>query len=91
MTTRASQCVRLLGLLRKHEGEWVELPEILSLYIGSYTRRIFELREALKPEGYIIEQRDEWEGRERHSAYRLIRPVPRQLGVNTEWFEEYPL
>jgi hypothetical protein len=48
------------------------LPAILRLGIACHTRRIHELRKA----GHIIEIRDEWVGRERHTAYRLVPPTP---------------
>ena len=75
----STQCERILRELeyRKsmvesgHMGPafaWCPLPVILSLQIASHTRRIYELRQA----GYVIEMRNEWQGRQRRTAYRLV-------------------
>ena len=64
---RQKQADRILALLQAHAGEWVELPEILSLQIASFTRRIFELRQ----DGHLIENKTCSMGGQCHSAYRL--------------------
>jgi hypothetical protein len=68
------QAQRILGLLEMcaERGQWCSLPQIMSLGIACHTRRIFELRKA----GHVIELKDEWVGRERHVAYRLVKAQP---------------
>lgn len=73
---RKSQCDRILALLREakrwavaEDEGWVPLPNIMRLGIASHTRRIHELRER----GFEIAMRDEWTGRERHTAYKLTK------------------
>jgi hypothetical protein len=63
------QAQRILKKLQEYEGRWVPLPEILAMFIGSYTRRLTEIRRA----GYNVELKNEWDGRTRHTAYRLIK------------------
>ena len=86
--SRATQCERLLNLLKSHEGDWVSLPEIMALQLASHTRRIFELRQSLKLQGYQIEIKSEWPGPdERHTWYKLSRIQP-QLTVDDGFFAE---
>jgi Txe/YoeB family toxin of Txe-Axe toxin-antitoxin module len=62
------QALRILKKLQEYEGRFVPLPEILSMFIGSYTRRITEIRRA----GYNVELKDERVNGQRHTAYRLV-------------------
>jgi hypothetical protein len=66
MSDRKTQCDRLLSLLQAHRGYFVPLPFILNLRIGSYTRRIHELRKdwniEIKRDGH-------------NSSYRLVGPL----------------
>jgi hypothetical protein len=73
--THTSQASRILKLLQQYAPNAVPLPEILSLHVASYTRRLTELRRA----GWIIETLDEWAGRERHTAYRLLGKLSDQV------------
>jgi hypothetical protein len=68
MSERLAQCERILRLLRRYEGNWVPLPEIMSLKIASHTRRIHELRKS----GHAIELRRESVNGQTHTAYRLL-------------------
>jgi hypothetical protein len=75
MSDRASQCDRLLNLLLP--GEWVELPRILDLRLGSHSRRMYELRQL----GWIIETDEKWVHRERHTRYRLLGKLTDQVSA----------
>ena len=63
---RQKQADRILALLQSHRGYFVPLPFILNLRIGSYTRRIHELRKEwdieIKRDGH-------------NSSYRLVGPL----------------
>ena len=74
--SRATQCERLLNLLKSHEGQKVTLPRILDLRIANYRARLTELRRELWPQNYEIILFDERVGRERHTAYMLRRIQP---------------
>ena len=80
MADHATQANRILDLLKRHEGKFVPLPEILKLFIANYRARISDLRPELWKQGYEIQLRDERVNGERHTAYRLVRRVrPQQL------------
>ena len=62
-----TQCNRVLAKLREYAPNFCPLPDLMDLRIAALSKRISELRR----DGWIIELRDEWTGRERHTAYRL--------------------
>jgi hypothetical protein len=62
------QAQRILKKLQEYEGRWVPLPEILSMFIGSYTRRMTEIRRA----GFNVALKDERVNGQRHTSYRLV-------------------
>jgi hypothetical protein len=66
-----SQCGRILHLLESRCGEWVPLPEILALGCAQYNARLHSLRRA----GYVIENKTETIGNQRHSWFRLLPPT----------------
>lgn len=68
----ASQCGRILRLLESRRGEWIALPEILSLKISQYGTRVKELRDNW---GFQIENKVETVDTQRHSWFRLM-PSP---------------
>jgi len=63
---------RLLRLLERFQGEWVDLPTILNLRVAQYNARIKQLRD----EGYVIENRVEWRGRVKKSWFRFQGKTP---------------
>ena len=65
---RETQCNRLLNLLQSANGGWVSLPEILGLFLGSHSRRIYEIRQR----GFKVEIDDRWVKGERRTRYRLV-------------------
>lgn len=66
---RKTQRARLLNVLVEAHGEWVPLPEILSLGIAQFGARILELRRT----GFKIENRTERDDAGAiHSWYRLV-------------------
>jgi len=95
MTQRKTQCERptqkdrVRDLLLKNRGQFVTTPQLLTLRIVDYRRRIFELRE----EGWLIETMPEtWKGGQRISGYKLTGKLgkQKQLGEDTAMFSEYP-
>ncbi len=86
--SRATQCERLLNLLKSHEGQKVTLPRILDLRIANYRARLTELRRELWPQNYEIILFDERVGRERHTAYmlrRISRSTPSNANQISAW------
>jgi hypothetical protein len=75
LTTRQTQCERLLKLLEKYyhpdpdKWAWCPLPVILNLGIASHTRIISYLRQA----GHEIECEKKWVNGEYHTRYRLVK------------------
>jgi hypothetical protein len=63
-----TQRSRILRLFIEARGEWVPLPDILTLGIAQYGARILELRRT----GFSIENRTERRDGTRHSWFRLI-------------------
>jgi hypothetical protein len=68
MPDRRTQEERILAVLSANFGRDVPLPEILALRIAQYNARI----KGLRSRGYDIRSRSEWEGRERHTWFRLV-------------------
>jgi hypothetical protein len=64
MTTQRS---RLLNLLQSRHGQWVPLPEILSLGFSQFGARILELRRS----GHAITNKTEYRAGKVLSWYRL--------------------
>jgi hypothetical protein len=62
----SGQHLKLMALFRSRPGEWIALPEVLSLFISQYGRVVKELREA----GEQIENKSEWVNGQRHTAFR---------------------
>ena len=58
---------KLLELFQEFEGHWIELPAILKLGVAQYNARIKQLRD----EGYVIENKVEWQGRVKKSWFRF--------------------
>ena len=58
---------KILRLMREFEGHWIELPAILKLGVAQYNARIKQLRD----EGYVIENKVEWQGRVKKSWFRF--------------------
>jgi hypothetical protein len=83
MTEHKKQADRILELLQKHRGEFVPLPVIMRLGIASHTRRLHELRKE-----WVIEIQDIRAGGERHTAYKLVGPIEKQLTMDENWFAE---
>lgn len=69
-----TQCDRILDALQAAPGEWVSL---ITLWKASGSMavhsRITDLR---KKRNLIIEQRNQYKGKQCHSSYRLIIPTP---------------
>lgn len=79
MSSHASQCGRILGVLRAARGAWVPLPKIVEC-AAQYNARIFELRRV----GYRITNRTREVDGERHSWFRLESPPADALPHESE-------
>ena len=73
LESRPTQTGRIVDLLRSHKGQWVPLPEILSLGISQYSARIHEARHRW---GLDIENRVETVNGKKHSWFRLLESEP---------------
>jgi catalase (peroxidase I) len=64
-----SQCEKILRFLKKKNGEWVSMVDLWRIS-GSMAvhSRISDLR---KRQGLVIEQKNEFHGKEVHSFYRI--------------------
>ena len=70
-----NQRERILQLLKSRQGEWVALPDILTLGVAQYNSRLLDLRH----EGHIIKNKQEIIDGVHHSWYRLISAKSEQL------------
>lgn len=65
---RGTQRARIFDLLKSRQGQWVPLPEILSLGFAQFGSRIFELRR----DGHKIENKTEYKNDKVLSWYKLV-------------------
>ena len=75
MKHRQTQRQRLRDLFEQREGEWIPLPEILSMSIAQFGARLKELRDI---EGMHIENRMEHKDAAVWSWYRYTKPKSQQ-------------
>ena len=68
LSTRGTQCGRILRVLVDARGEWVDLPTILALKISQYGSRIYSLRR----QGFHIENHSAMVNGVRRTAFRLV-------------------
>ncbi len=68
---KPTQCALILTALQQRVGQWVPMPELVAI-CGGYAvhSRISDLRSA----GHRIEHKNEWQGKQCHSFYRLVGP-----------------
>lgn len=71
MKQRQTQRQRLRELFEQREGQWIPLPEILSMSIAQFGARLKELRDI---EGMHIENRMMHENSIVRSWYRYTKP-----------------
>lgn len=82
MSSRQTQCERILRLLLDAHGSWVALPEIMAC-AAQYNARIFSLRRA----GHNIENRTQEVNGECHSWYRLVdSPTVPAPSNSSDWY-----
>ncbi|MGH9492916.1 MAG: hypothetical protein ACRD2K_05395 [Terriglobales bacterium] len=69
------QQVKIYTVLALRAGQWVPLPELLSIGVAQYNARILELRR----QGLTIENKTAVVNGQRHSWFRLIPRPPRPV------------
>lgn len=75
--TQADRILELLQIYSKQftpEWRWVDAIDLSRISL-SFTRRIFELRQA----GHIIELDDKWNNGKRRTRYRLASQQPAEV------------
>jgi len=74
---KSTQRSRLLALLQSRRGQWVPLPEILSLGFSQFGARILELRRS----GHAILNKTEHRAGKVVSWYRLESKPPQEKKI----------
>ena len=64
-----SQEDKILAYLKQYENEWVSMPTLVA---ASNSYVIATRVSGLRKKGYVIEQRNEYVGKDCHSWYRLL-------------------
>jgi hypothetical protein len=73
-TAGLTQCDRILEALQAAPGEWVSL---ITLWQASGSMAVHSrINDLRKRRGLIIEQRNQYKGKQCHSSYRLITTNP---------------